>query len=50
MYLVNDKSPFSLLHLTVLEVENALLELDSSRAPALDDVPPLCFRICMLFN
>jgi hypothetical protein len=46
MYLVNGKSPFRLLHLTVLEVENALLELDRRRASGPDDVPPLILQNC----
>jgi hypothetical protein len=28
----------------VSDIENALLELDSSKGPSLDDVPPLVLR------
>jgi hypothetical protein len=43
---VNDEPPFSLLQFTVLEVANALLELDSSKGPGLDGVPPLILKHC----
>jgi hypothetical protein len=57
--LVNDKPPVGLLQFTVSEVENALLELDSSKSPSYDDVPPLILKncpcafglsLCMYFN
>jgi hypothetical protein len=38
--LVNDEPSFGLLQFTVSEVENALLELDSSKSPGTDGVPP----------
>jgi hypothetical protein len=55
--LVNDEPLFESVHITVSEVDEALLELDSSKGPGLDSVPKLilnncafAFRLCMLFN
>jgi hypothetical protein len=36
--LVNDEPPFGSLQFTVLEVENKLLELDSSKGPGLHKI------------
>jgi hypothetical protein len=43
---VNNEPPFDLLQFTVVEVENALLKLDSSKSPCPDDVPPLILKNC----
>jgi hypothetical protein len=37
--LVNDEPPFESVHITVSEVDEALLELDSSKGPGPDSVP-----------
>jgi hypothetical protein len=56
---VNDEPPFGSLQFTVLEVENTLLELDDTKGPGPDGVPPLILKnfasgfalpLCMLFN
>jgi hypothetical protein len=44
--LVNDETSFGLLQFAVLEVENALLELESSKDPGPDGVPPLIQKNC----
>jgi hypothetical protein len=43
---VNDEPPFGSIQFTVLEVENALLELDNSKGPGPDGVPPLILKNC----
>jgi hypothetical protein len=56
---VSDKPPFGSLQFTVLEVLNALLNLDSNKGPGPDGVPPLILKkcasafalpLCLLFN
>jgi hypothetical protein len=42
--LVNDESPFGSLQFTVSEVENVLLEFDSSKDPGPDGVPTLILK------
>jgi hypothetical protein len=46
MDLVNDEPPFGLFQFTVSEVENALLELDGSKGPFPDRIPPLILKNC----
>jgi hypothetical protein len=43
-WVVNDEPPFSRLHFTVLEVKSTLLELDNSKFPGADGVPPLILK------
>jgi hypothetical protein len=56
---VSDEPPFGLLQFTVLEVLNALLDLDTIKGPGPDGVPPLILKscvsafalpLCLLFN
>jgi hypothetical protein len=56
---VNDEPPFGSLQLTVMEVENMLLELDDTKGLGPDGVLPLILKnfasvfalpFCMLFN
>jgi hypothetical protein len=57
--LVNDELPFGSLQFTVSLIENELLELDSSKGPGPDGVPPLILKngasgfvlpLLMIFN
>jgi hypothetical protein len=41
---VSDEPPFGSLQFTVLEVLNALLDLDTNKGPDPDGVPPLIFN------
>jgi hypothetical protein len=43
---VRDELPFGPLQFTVLEVLNALLDLDSNKGPSPDDVPSLILKTC----
>jgi hypothetical protein len=56
---VSDEPPFGSLQFTVLEVLNALLDLDTNKGPDPDGVPPLILKscasafalpLCLLFN
>jgi hypothetical protein len=56
---VSNEPPFGSLQFTVLEVLNALLELDTNKGPGPDGVPPLFQKgcasalplpLCLLFN
>jgi hypothetical protein len=58
-YDMSDEPPFGSLHFMVLEVLNALLDLDSNKGPGPDGVPPLILKgctssfvlpLCLLFN
>jgi hypothetical protein len=42
----DDERPFGSLQFTVLEVLNALLNLDSNKGPGPDGVPPLILKSC----
>jgi hypothetical protein len=44
--LVNDEPPFGLLQFTVLEVNNALMKLDSSNVMGPGGSPPLILKNC----
>jgi hypothetical protein len=43
---VSDEPPFGSLQFTVLEVLNALLDLDTNKGPGPDGVPPLILKGC----
>jgi hypothetical protein len=56
---VSDEPPFGSLQFTVLEVLNALLDLDINKRPIPDGVPPLILKscasafalpLCLIFN
>jgi hypothetical protein len=47
---VSDEPPFGSFQFAVLEVLNALLDLDSNEGPGPDGVPPLILPLCLLFN
>jgi hypothetical protein len=43
---VSDEPPFGSLQFTVLEVLNALLDLDTNKGPGPDGVPPFILKSC----
>jgi hypothetical protein len=43
---VSDEPPFGSLQFNILEVLNALLDLDSNKCPGPDGVPPLIMKNC----
>jgi hypothetical protein len=56
---VSDEPPFGSLQFSLLEVLNALLDLDTNKGPGPDNVPPLILKscasafalpLCLLFN